>query len=110
MCGALEALTSEFGRNPDPAAIEKQVCLGEEDFSCAFDPNNFAACKAVLSAGAAFNVPQTGAELNRRCSAAAGGASHDLHHGNADLHLSAAWFGAVVRVAPLLLVWAAHVL
>jgi len=100
LCGALEGLLSESGGVPDPAAIEKQVCLKKEDFSCAFHPDNH--CKAVLSAGATFNVPQTGAELSRRCSAAAGGASHDF--------LSAALPWTVVRAAPLLLAWAVHML
>merc|ERR1719384_808438 len=106
LCGALEALVLGFAGSPDPAAIEKQVCLGKEDFSCAFDPGNLAACKAVLSAGSSFNVPQTGNELSRRCSAAAGGVGHDLYLGGGDV-ASAAWRWAVIKATPLLLAWAA---
>merc|ERR1719203_391637 len=95
LCGALEPVVLAFASNPDPLAIEKQVCERTSNFVCAFQEENFADCQAVLSAGAAFNVPQTQAELSRRCAAVAGGKDLDIRTGRA------AWRGARIMVSLL---------
>jgi len=116
LCGALESLLLKFAGSPNPTAIEKEVCLAKDEFGCAFDPSNVDACQAVLSAGANFNVPQTGAELSRRCSVVSGGVAPDLDLGNSsdvdDDHdpSSMARPRAVVKGAVLGLAWATYML
>jgi hypothetical protein len=78
LCGAMESLVAQLDATRDREAIEQQVCIGKDEFSCLLQPSNLAACEAVLSAGADFNVPQTEAELSRQCSAVAGGSAHDM--------------------------------
>merc|ERR1719336_1998435 len=101
LCGALEALVAKFSFDPDPAAIEAQVCADKDHFGCAFQPTNLGACAEVLAAGATFDVPQTGAELSRRCSAAAGGYSNDVDF-DEDTPMSSAGRSGPMKAAFLL--------
>merc|ERR1711920_827463 len=77
LCLGLEAVVPAAAANPDRSAIEKLVCAEQEQFSCALQHDHLEACEPVLSAGSSFGVPQTGAEMSRRCSAITGGVAHD---------------------------------
>merc|ERR1712117_751542 len=101
LCRALEGLLPQILANPDPAAIEKQVCLGKDEYQCAFQPGNLEVCQGVLSAGASFKVPQTGTELNRRCGALLGDSHHDMDED--DSTMSAAWPWATIKATVMLL-------
>merc|ERR1712050_817206 len=76
LCLGLEAVVPAAAANPDRSAIGKLVCERQEQFSCALQHDHLEACEPVLSAGASFGVPQTGAEMSRRCSAITG-VAHD---------------------------------
>merc|ERR1712190_714542 len=68
LCLGLEAVVPAAAANPDRSAIGKLVCARQEQFSCALQHDHLGACERVLSAGSSFGVPQTGAEMTRRCS------------------------------------------
>merc|ERR1740123_513506 len=103
LCGAMERLVAQYDATQDREAMEQQVCNGEEEFTCMLQLNNSAACEAVFSAGASFNVPQTEADLSRQCSAVAGGSAHDLQPDM--VPSTAASLGCTVF--PVLLLWLA---
>merc|ERR1712039_205835 len=77
LCLGLEAVVPAAAANPDRSAIGKLVCERQEQFSCALQHDHLEACAPVLSAGSSFGVPQTGAEMSRRCSSITGGVAHD---------------------------------
>lgn len=66
LCGAMESFMAQYEAKLDAEAVEKQVCATKDQFSCAFQPDGV--CQGMLAAGAQFNIPQSGAQLSRRCS------------------------------------------
>jgi len=100
MCSVISKVLGQFSAVPDKSVIKDQVCKYQEVFSCALE--NVDACKAVLTPGATFGVPQDNDDLR---SLQCGAVAKDMKPKDAkDATSSAAHLGgATVMMACLLL-------